>query len=224
MTILDPTYLSGVQHIVFDWNGTLLDDIDLAVASVNLCSARFGVAQIGQNQYRETFNFPIVEFYAQLGFDLDRTPFAKIVEVYLTYFDANVGRCPLHDGVLDLLNAADRAGIGMSVLSASHRDVLSQTIGAKQLLGRFEHVIGLTNTLATSKLAEAVRLQQGLGTEPSSTLFIGDTLHDFEVALAVGWKPLLVSRGHQTASRLLESGAPVVAGLRDVLSVGRIAL
>jgi phosphoglycolate phosphatase len=220
MTISNSAYLTGIEHIVFDWNGTLLDDIDLAVASVNLCGARFGVAQIGRDKYRETFDFPISEFYLRLGFDFNRTPFAKVVELYVAHFDANVARCPLHDGVLALLNVANDAGIGMSVLSASHQDVLVRTLGAMDLLGRFANVIGLTNNLATSKVAEAIRLRQRLTVAPSSTLFIGDTLHDCEVALAVGWKPLLVSSGHQATSRLLPSGAPVLAGLIDLLPIG----
>lgn len=217
MTTFDAKRLMQIEHIVFDWNGTLLDDIELAVTSVNLCARRFDVTSVTRERYREAFHFPIASFYAELGFDLERTPFADVVKIYLAHFDANVAQCPLHDGVLALLDAAAEAGVGVSVLSASHCDVLTQTLEAKRLLPRFAHVVGLTHNLATSKTAEAALLQARLGGDPARTLFVGDTLHDCEVAHAAGWTPLLVSTGHQTAERLLSTGATVLSGLGELL-------
>ncbi|WP_206957593.1 HAD family hydrolase [Trinickia acidisoli] len=217
MKTFDAKRLMDIEHIVFDWNGTLLDDIELAVKSVNLCARRFDVASVTRERYREAFHFPIASFYATLGFDLERTPFAEIVQRYLEHFDANVAQCPLHDGVTALLDAAADAGVGVSVLSASHRDTLTKVLDAKALLPRFAHVVGLTHNLATSKTAEAALLQKRLGGEAARTLFVGDTTHDCEVAHSVGWTPLLVSTGHQTAARLLSSGATVLNGLGELL-------
>ncbi|AHG41787.1 phosphoglycolate phosphatase [Pseudomonas syringae CC1557] len=213
----DPLHFSGIEHVVFDWNGTLIDDIDLAVFAVNRCGEHFGVAPITAEQYRARFDFPIAGFYAALGFDLERVPFSSIVQHYLEHFDANVAHCPLQPGVIELLDAARRAGIGVSILSASHCDVLVQTLHAKGLHDCFEHVVGLSHNQATSKTAEAVLLQKTLGTPASRTLFVGDTLHDFDVAGAVGWSPVLVSTGHQDSERLRLSGAPLFSSLGDLL-------
>ncbi|MFC7630535.1 HAD family hydrolase [Paraburkholderia humisilvae] len=207
-----------VDHIVFDWNGTLIDDIDLAVRAVNRCSERFGVDNVTHDRYRALFDFPIADFYAALGFNFSRTPFATIVEHYLECFDANIARCALHDGVLDVLDAARAAGVGVSILSASHRDILLETLDAKGLSGRFEQVVGLSDNRAAGKSAEAARLQQTLNRPAERTLYVGDTLHDYEVAHSVGWRPILVSTGHQDARRLHGSGAPVYAGLADLLA------
>ncbi|MFD2882403.1 HAD family hydrolase [Pseudomonas lini] len=124
----------------------------------------------------------------------------------------------MHDGVIELLAAARRAGIGVSILSASHCDVLQQTLEAKGLRDCFEHVVGLTHNHATSKAAEAVVLQQTLGTPAARTLFVGDTLHDFDVARSVGWQPVLVTTGHQDANRLRRSGAVLFDGLGELLT------
>nr|BAG24105.1 probable phosphoglycolate phosphatase [Pseudomonas cichorii] len=213
----DPLHFSGIEHVVFDWNGTLIDDIDLAVFAVNRCGEHFDVPPITADLYRARFDFPIAGFYAALGFDLDRVPFSTIVQRYLEHFDANVAHCPLHSGVIEFLDAAKRAGIGVSILSASHCDVLVQTLEAKGLYDYFEHVVGLSHNQATSKTAEAVVLQKTLGTPASRTLFVGDTLHDFEVANAVGWSPVLVSTGHQNSERLRASGAPLFSNLDELL-------
>ncbi|MDU8501184.1 HAD family hydrolase [Pseudomonas syringae] len=213
----DILHFSGIEHVVFDWNGTLIDDIDLAVFAVNRCGEHFDVAPVTAEQYRARFDFPIAGFYASLGFDLDRVPFSVIVKHYLEHFDANVAQCPLQTGVIEFLDAARQLGIGVSILSASHCDVLVQTLRAKGLYDSFEHVVGLSHNQATSKTAEAVVLQKKLGTPASRTLFVGDTLHDFEVAQAVGWLPVLVSTGHQDYQRLQLSGAPLFSGLGDLL-------
>lgn len=218
MTADDALNFSDIEHLVFDWNGTLIDDLDLAVTAVNRCGERFGVAPVTRAGYRARFDFPIAGFYAALGFDFGSTPFATIVQHYLDHFDANVAHCPLHDGALALIGAAREAGVGVSILSASHRDVLLQTLDAKGLRGRFDHVIGLSHNQATSKTAEAALLQQTLGTPAARTLFVGDTLHDVEVARSVGWRPALVATGHQDEVRLRGSGAPLMNGLGEWLA------
>ncbi|MGD1826203.1 Phosphoglycolate phosphatase, HAD superfamily [Chromobacterium violaceum] len=214
---MSAAWLAGVRHLVFDWNGTLIDDIDLAVASVNHCCARFDAEPVTRERYRREFGFPIAGFYSRLGFDFNRHPFADIVAVYLEHFDAHVARCPIHDGVHELLELAAARGIAVSVLSASQRDVLVRTLEAKRLLDRFQHVVGLGHTHASGKLEEARELQCRLNLPPEDTLFIGDTLHDCEVARQVGWRALLVETGHQDRKRLDEGDAPVCASLSQLL-------
>ncbi|MCD4484326.1 HAD family hydrolase [Chromobacterium vaccinii] len=211
------SWLAGVRHLVFDWNGTLIDDIDLAVVSVNRCCARFGAEPVTRERYRREFGFPIAEFYGRLGFDFKRHPFADIVAVYLEHFDAHVARCPMHDGVAELLELAAARGIGASVLSASQSNVLLRTLDAKRLLGSFQHVVGLDHTHASGKLDEARALQSRLALPPADTLFIGDTLHDCEVARQVGWRALLVETGHQDRARLDDGDAPVCSSLAELL-------
>lgn len=207
----------AIEHIVFDWNGTLLDDLTLAVAGVNRCAERFGVAPVTRERYRDAFDFPISSCYARLGFDLECVAFADVMATYLEHFNARVGGCALHEGALAVLDAADAAGIGASILSASHGGILGDTIRAKQLDGRFAHVMGLAHHFATSKSAEAVRLQQRLGGDPARTLLVGDTLHDLDVANATGWRAVLVASGHQTRARLLQGGVPVLDRLDELL-------
>jgi phosphoglycolate phosphatase len=216
MMTLSPGLLRGAEHIVFDWNGTLIDDLWLAVRGVNHCAERYGVKPVTHASYREAFSFPISDFYARLGFDLKRTPFTEIVTFYLEYFDKNVAECSLHDGVHESIAAAERAGMSISILSASHNAILIQTLRAKCLLERFTHVVGLTDNLAIDKRAAAIRLQKQLGGNPERTIYVGDTLHDFEVANGVGWTPVLVATGHQSAERLLASKATVIKRLGDL--------
>ncbi|UTH74296.1 HAD family hydrolase [Chromobacterium sp. IIBBL 290-4] len=206
-------WFEGVQHIVFDWNGTLLDDIELAVEGVNLCCRRYRAPAVTRERYRRAFGFPIADFYADLGFDFDAAPFAEIVELYLSHFDRHAADCGLHEGVVELLEQARTAGLGLSILSASHQKALDAAVRAKNVSGYFDQIVGLKHKEAHGKLEEARALQAGLGVSPDRVLFIGDTLHDAEVAAALGWRPLLVSHGHQDELRLQAGGEALLPSL-----------
>ena len=59
-----------LTHVVWDWNGTLLDDLDTCVAVANMLLDEFGLARLeGVADYQAKFRFPIVDYYAELGFD-----------------------------------------------------------------------------------------------------------------------------------------------------------
>ena len=57
--------------ILWDWNGTLLDDTDACVASLNLMLERRGVKPITLEFYRREFAFPVRSFYEKIGVRLE---------------------------------------------------------------------------------------------------------------------------------------------------------
>jgi phosphoglycolate phosphatase len=202
-----------IQHVVWDWNGTLLDDVDLAVNGVNQVCARFGVPAVTREFYRSRFQFPISAFYSSLGFDLERVSFSDIIREYLAVFDARVRHCALNEGALELLECLRQNGIGSSILSASYRPTLVQTLEAKGLGGYFTHVCGLGDEKGTSKLEEGRILHAKLGLPGERILYVGDTTHDAEVAAALGWNSCIVSCGHQDEDRLGACHSPRVTGI-----------
>lgn len=189
----------AVRHVVFDWNGTLIDDCALAVATVNSLRAERAMIHITQEQYRNAFRFPISEFYRSIGFDLDEKTFSALMVRYLALFNANVDDCPLHVGARETVARLRAAGVGAHILSASHQDTLSRSLRAKGLTDAFGEVAGLSHQLASDKRKIGLELASKLRADPSSILYVGDTDHDYEVARALGWKFLFVDHGHQAA-------------------------
>ncbi|MFY0583758.1 HAD family hydrolase [Cystobacter fuscus] len=204
---------SRIQHVVWDWNGTLIDDVELAVNGVNHVCARFGVPAITREVYRSRFRFPISEFYSSLGFDLVRIPFGDIIREYLSIFDAQVRHCALNEGALELLECLRLNGIGSSILSASYQPTLIKTLESKGLREYFTHVCGLGDERATSKLEEGRLLHEKLGLPGDRIVYLGDTTHDAEIAAALGWNSCIVSSGHQDDGRLSACDAPRVSGI-----------
>jgi phosphoglycolate phosphatase len=200
--------------VVFDWNGTIIDDVCLAVASVNqLCRDR-GLVELTTDVYRQKFCFPIRDFYAKLGFDFTEHSFPALMEDYLALFDAQVGQCDLCPGVMDLLEQLHRQGTRISILSASHQDTLHHTARKKGVEGYLDHLFGLDASDATSKLDRARDLDCLLNRTPATrVLMIGDTDHDAQVAQDCGWDFLAVATGHQSIERLVRLGTPVLPTL-----------
>ncbi|HEX2581670.1 MAG TPA: HAD hydrolase-like protein [Dongiaceae bacterium] len=210
MEIILPPRTSGRLHVVFDWNGTLIDDLMLAVQSVNHVRRRYGMADIDETIYREAFCFPIHAFYEKIGFPLETITFSEIMEAYLRQFDAQVLHCLLHNGAMHLLSMLRKAKIGCSILSASHRHTLARTLRHHEIHDYFEHVIGLSDSHAGGKLEQARSLNDALGKHNDHILLVGDTTHDIDIALGLGWTVLSVSHGHQSREILQKATTNIV--------------
>lgn len=189
-----------VLHVVFDWNGTLIDDCALAVASVNTLCDEAGLPRLTREQYRCAFRFPIREFYRSLGFCVDGDAFPALIARYLALFDPRVDSCPLHAGARAALARLRAAELRLHILSASHHATLANSLRAKRLSGLFDEIAGLGHELATTKHELGNALAARLGAPPDTVLYVGDTDHDYEVAAAQGWKFLFVDHGHQAAT------------------------
>ena len=79
----------------------------------------------------------------------------------------------------------------------------------------FDRLLGLGDIYAKSKVEVGLAYLQEEGFDPAKAVMIGDSVHDFEVAQALGVGCVLQSSGHQPPETLCRTGAPVVAGLRE---------
>jgi len=209
----------AIRHVVFDWNGTLIDDFGLAVETVNQLRREHAMAEISHSDYRQTFRFPISKFYQELGFVVEREAFARLMERYLQIFNARIDACALHPGVRELVARLRAAGVGVHILSASHRDTLAQSLRAKNLEHAFDEVVGLGHELAHGKLELAAWLAERLGGEPERVVYVGDTDHDYEVARAQRWQFVFVAHGHQALPADAPHRAHAVASLDELLGM-----
>lgn len=206
-------------HIVWDWNGTLFDDVQLCFDCINRLLQRHGLKPLASlAQYRDVFDFPVSAYYQRVGFDFDRVPFAVLAEEYMADYQGKSAGCPLYPDALETVRHGRELGFGQIVLSASKKDYLTAQMQRCGVSETFDSVWGVEDFYAASKEALAHRLRESL--PPEDTLcFVGDSLHDAQVARAVGAHCVLVTTGHQSRERLLESGFPMADSLRESLTV-----
>lgn len=81
--------------IFWDWNGTLMDDVDFTHSCLNWMLETHGYPQrYDLAAYREIFGFPIEEYYIRAGFNFAKHPYAELAERFMEYYNAGVDACP----------------------------------------------------------------------------------------------------------------------------------
>jgi len=208
--------MSGFSHIVWDWNGTLLDDTELCIDVMNGMLRERGMSELTRSRYHEIFDFPVVEYYRRLGFDFDRDPFSVVGAEFIRRYETRRTEAPLHSGAVDVLRAIRAAGRTQSILSAYRHDTLETLLEHFGVRSFFNDVLGSDNVYAHGKIDQGRDWIRGQFVDPRVVVLIGDTRHDFEVASAMGCACLLVADGYHPRSKLDLLGAPVVGHLDEV--------
>lgn len=201
MTSLLP-YLSEYKHVVWDWNGTLLQDIDHAVRTVNILLERRNIPLLTTASYKKNFHFPIRSYYQTIGFDLENESFEKLCEEFVDLFMKDIFSCSLVPGTKSLLEQIKTNGTKQSILSASDQHSLDRMIDHHQLRPHLDHVYGIADKFAASKVYRGKELLDLCQIPLKDTVLVGDTDHDMEVAHSLGIDLILVAHGHQEAEKL----------------------
>lgn len=204
------------RHILWDWNGTLLDDRWLAVETINGMLGRRGMQLIGVEDYLAHFDFPVVDYYRRLGFDFQREAFEVVAHEFIADYESRRFECRLHPDALPALESAREARMPQSLLSATRQDSLFQFVDFFGLAAYFEELAGLSDHYAHGKVERGRLWLRHQELDPADVLMIGDTRHDHEVAAALGMDCLLVAHGHQPRVRLEACGAPVYDSLKEI--------
>lgn len=209
---------TGIQHIVWDWNGTLLGDTALCIDVMNELLAERGMPLLDKARYQAIFDFPVIDYYRRLGFDFTRDPFDIIGAEFIRRYENRRTEARLQPNARETLAAVQQAGLDQYVLSAYKHDTLETLLAHFGVRSFFRDVVGSDNVYAHGKLEQGRGWIRAQRFDPSTVLLIGDTRHDFEVAQAMGCRCLLVADGYHPRAKLEPLGAPVVESLRDVLS------
>lgn len=206
----------GYSHVLWDFNGTILDDVEAGVNSENVLLKRRSMPIIKDLEYyREIFCFPITEYYKKLGHDFEKESYDDVahewVEQYLNFSKSS----KLHQGILEAFEMIKKKGIKQLILSATEREMLKKQVEELGITNYFDDILGLDNIHAISKVDIAV---EWINKEKvKKAILIGDTTHDFEVSKAIGIDCALVSNGHQSKEKLIECKVPVFENITALL-------
>ena len=203
--------LKTKSHIIWDWNGTLLDDVDLCVFSISQLLRKYSLPEIDRNRYLQCFSFPVANYYQSLGFDFEKNPFGLIADEWVGVYQSNFHLAKLHRGAEALLNKLKKSKFSQSVLSAAKETHLLEQLQRFQIRHLFDHVFGISDHYAKGKIERGHELIGLLNGNKSEMILIGDTDHDKEVADALGIDLLLLGDGHQHPNRLQKFNVPVIS-------------
>ncbi len=210
-----------MAHIVWDWNGTLFDDIDAVVAATNEIFIPYGLGSIDLEGFRTTYTRPIWVMYERfLGRGLTDGEWERLDGAFHDSYHRIMDRCGLAAGALDTLAAAAAGGHSQSLLSMWKHDRLVAKVGQLRLDGSFRRVDGLgaTDDPGGGKARFLVRHLTALGIPPQDVIMIGDSADDAVAAREAGVQAVGYTGGMQSRADLERLGIPVVDSLADLLN------
>lgn len=205
-----------ISTIIWDWNGTLLNDVDICISCINRLLSDRNKPPLDLPRYREIFTFPVKEYYVRAGFDFSEEPFEVPAHQFIQLYREEVARAGLQEGTYEILGHFKKSGYRQAVLSAMEKAFLLETMRNKGIEHFFSHIYGIDNHLAEGKTSIARHLLDTLEQRSEGVVLVGDTLHDHEVASDLGIECVLVSHGHQSSERLKATGRRVVQDLEEL--------
>jgi phosphoglycolate phosphatase len=203
-------------HIIWDFNGTVLDDVALSIRCVNRMLEKRGLTPVpDEASYRRVFQFPIMAYYRSLGFDMEKEDYYTVLAPeWVAHYLAEEGQCAMMSGVRETLERLRQAGLSQVMISATELNQLRNQLHRLGITEYFQEILGLDNIHAGSKREVA---QAWARRHPEAVpLFVGDTVHDAEVADGVGADCVLYTGGHQSEKRLSQMGKPLIHGIAEL--------
>ena len=194
--------INNKKHIIFDWNGTLVDDAWIFVDVLNQLLIPRGLNKISLQEYRDSFCFPIKLFYKKLGVDTSEQSFMKLEEEFVYEYNKRMYKPALFDNVLNFLKQLIENGVSLSILSASNEGVLCKLVKHYALTDYFDYVVGVNNYGANGKVESGENLLHKINLKKSEIIMIGDTDYDYDVATSLQLDCILKTGGHQSLNRL----------------------
>lgn len=200
-----------IDTIFFDFNGTIINDVELCLNILNKMLIDDEKKPITKKRYLEIFDFPVIEYYKKAGFDFKRKSFEEMSLDFINLYQKASLNCPLYNNSCKVFQRLKAKGIKLVILSASQIDNLKEQTNHFNITKYFDDILGITDIYARSKVDIGIDYINRLNIDKAKTIMLGDTIHDFEVATKMEITPVLFTKGHQSKERLSKMGSRLVS-------------
>ena len=209
-----------MAHLVWDWNGTLLNDLDLVVEATNAAFAAIGGPMVTADDHRRDFRRPVIDYYAfVLGRPVSADEFVRLDHAFHTAYRTRLLECALADDAVDAISAWPGT---QSLLSMWFHDELVPAVETYGLAGLFARVDGLrTEVGGDLKAGHLARHLAEIGVAGEQVVLIGDSLDDASAAQSAGAVAVLYTGGFTHPARLRASGLPVADTLVEAVELAK---
>jgi len=200
--------MSNIELVVFDWNGTLFNDVYTVVACDNIVLTTYNYSSVGIRKYRDNFRQPIIDHFEDLGFnrELFEQESDNIAQLFSYHYEKMALKCDLRWGAKKLLLEIARQGKQSIILSNHPAELIDIHLNRFKIKHLFSEISGNDNQkICHFKLAKEDRLKNYLEKheiDPQNVIIIGDTIEEVEIGHNLGLYTAAISNGFCSKSRL----------------------
>ncbi len=187
-----------IKLIIWDWNGTLLNDVQYCRKTINLILKKYNLPLISLDMYREYFTFPVKNYYKKIGFDFNKTPFEKIGLEFIEKYNKKLHNCKLQNYCKEILLYLKNKRIKQIIISARKKNELLKDLKKFRISDFFDFIEGIDNNYAGSKEHLFENYLKNCDIKRKNILLIGDTIHDCQIAEKMKINFILFENGHQS--------------------------
>tara|TARA_Y100001970_G_scaffold63393_1_gene81196 strand:+ start:16660 stop:17322 length:663 start_codon:yes stop_codon:yes gene_type:complete len=205
-----------IKYVIWDWNGTLIDDAWLFVDLMNDELSVRNLPNITVEDYRRFFTFPVKKYYEVLGFDFKKENFKEVGYRFIQKFKKRKFEAKLFEDSVYILELIKKLNIKQSIVSAQENSLLNQTVKHYKIHHYFETISGIEHYYADEKIELAQSIRTKIPYKNHEIMIVGDSVHDFEVAQTLGVKCVLFSKGHYSKNRLVKCDCPIIDSHREL--------
>lgn len=201
---------------VFDCDGTLSDGQAAVCTAMDVAFAEAGLPAPDRHKVRRIVGLSLPHAIAQLAPDAAPDVQMAAVQAYKHSFrsarlDGSLHE-PLFDGIEELLGQLHQAGWVLGVATGKSDRGLQATLATHGLSGLFSTLQTADRHPSKPHPAMLEQAMEEALAQPASTVMIGDTAYDIEMARSAGTRALGVAWGYHEPAELLAAGAEAVAG------------
>lgn len=204
------------SDVVWDFNGTIINDVEASISSVNDMLIKRGRQKTDLLEYYEKIEMPIVRYYEKM-FDLSEDPLEILVKEYQEGYKRHFSEITLSDSIVETLSELQKRGVRQIILSSFKTEKIESLCEKFSIRQYFDEILGADNNRAESKIERGKSFANSLQ-DKKRAVAVGDLLHDWETAEAMGIDCILYSKGHQAKKDLLTSGVYVADSIKEVLN------
>ncbi|MBQ8796318.1 MAG: HAD family hydrolase [Clostridia bacterium] len=199
--------------IIWDFNGTLIDDVNAALSSVNDMLKRRNLPEITMQQYASYVDTPIIKFYEHIFDDLYSMDFGEIALEFNAGYDKHLPQKAVMANAEEVLEYFNSKGKLQTVISATHIDKVTKRLEEFGLSGYFDKILAHNNLIAEDKTHLAVKYFAEKQIKPEEAVVIGDCVADYKMAQAIGADCILTTQGHQSRVEFAQTSAIIIDSL-----------
>ncbi len=192
--------MNKIKVIVWDFNGTILDDFQVCLDSINIVLKKYFQPTLTKEEYLDKFSFPIRDYYQAIGLDENLGKFEDFAKEYMELFHKNFEKIGLFQDAINFIRE-DKEHQHVLISATKESNLLQQTY-EKGISDLFDKIIGIGDIYAKGKFDQVKDWLDSSNYQADEVLMVGDTSHDYEIANLLRMNCCLVDRGHMSYQRL----------------------